>query len=267
MNAVTPSRKSVRAPEFTLVVAFEIERRFERQLHARFHGLARADVAARRPGCKLARRRQSGRHQFVVLDRTPDQAPLLGLRGRELVAQQRQTHRPRRTNQPRQPPGAAAVGHQAELGERLDEAGRLRGENEVARERDVGACARRHAVDGADGRHPQPPQAQQHRLVVIVDRRAEVERVAAGCHGAVGEVLACAEAPARTGQHQAAHRRIRIGGIERSAHFAVHRHGEAVQPLRAVECQRCHAVRHIQADGLVRSHLEVSSAGAATMRP
>ena len=61
------------------------------------------------------------------------------------------------------------------LRERLNEARRSRGDHQIAGERDIGAGARGHAVDRRDDRHRQMLQRQHQRLVVLLDRVAEIE--------------------------------------------------------------------------------------------
>jgi hypothetical protein len=95
-------------------------------------------------------------------------------------------------------------------------------------------------------------KAQQQRLVVLLDRRAEIDAFAARRHRAIGEILSGAKAASGTGQDQATH--ARRGGhlIECRTDFAVHRDREAVQPVGPVQCQRCHAVGHVEPDRLER---------------
>ena len=120
-----------------------------------------------------------GRRKLGIVDALPDESPGRRLLGGDPVAEQRHSHRPRGADQPRQEIGAAGVGHEPELRERLDEARRPRGDHEIAGERDVGARAGGDAVDRADDRHRQRAQRQHQRLVVALDRRAEVDRRAA----------------------------------------------------------------------------------------
>ena len=66
-----------------------------------------------------------------------------------------------------------------------------------------------------------PLQREHERLVVALDRFAEVGPRAARRHRAVAEVLARTEAAAGAGQHQ--HARAVLGHArERIAHFRVH---------------------------------------------
>ena len=99
-------------------------------------------------------------------------------------------------------------GIEPDLAERLDEARRLRGDDDVAGEREVGARAGRDAVDRADDRQRQRAQREHQRLVVALDRRAEIDRRVAGRHRAIGEILPRAEAAAGAGQQQHARRRV-----------------------------------------------------------
>ncbi len=175
--------------------------------------------------------------QLGVLDALPDQAPIRGLLRRELVAEQREAHRARRSDETRQEVRAARVRNEADLRERLDEARRFGSDDEIARQRDVGPRARRHAVDDADDRQRQRTQAQDERLVVAFDRGAEVHRRLTGRDGAIREILAGAEAAARPGQQQCAHRRVVLDAQERVANLGMHRVVEAVEAIGAIERQ------------------------------
>ena len=128
-------------------------------------------------------------------------------------------------------------GMQAQLAERLDEARRSRRDDDVAGERQIGARAGGHAVDRADHGKRQRPQRQQQRLVVAFDRCAEIDRLAAGRHGTIAEILAGAEAAARAGQQQHARGGVGLHLAECVTHFGVHRVGEAVEPVGAVQRQ------------------------------
>ena len=128
-------------------------------------------------------------------------------------------------------PRAAAVRDQADRREALDELGRLRRDDDVAGERDVGAGARGDAVHPGDDRLRQARQRADQRVPALLDRLAEIDRLARRDR-AVVEVLPGAEAAAGAGQHD--HARIAEAG-ERVAQFLVHLRGEAVEPVRAVE--------------------------------
>jgi hypothetical protein len=190
-------------------------------------------------------------HQGFVRHAAPDQAPLLGLLGRQLVAQQGQAHRARRADQARQHPGAAGIRDQAQLAEGFDEAGGLRGQHDVAGQRQVGAGAGGHAVHRADHRHRQGAQGRDQRRIEFFDRFAEVDAFAARLHGAVVQVLAGAEAAAGAGQHQHAHGFVGLQLVQGVADFAVHGLGEAVQAVRAVEGEDGDAVFDGEFDGFV----------------
>ena len=67
----------------------------------------------------------------------------------------------------------------------------------------VAAAAGRHAVDGANDRHGQITQSQHQRRVKFFDGCAEVHALRARFDGAVGQVLAGAEAAAGAGANLA----------------------------------------------------------------
>ena len=94
--------------------------------------------------------RQGRRRRQRIVGHVPDHSPLRGLGGRQLVARQRQAHGPRQTQALRQEPGAAGIGHQADLAEGLDETGPRRGDGDVAGHGQRRAGAGRHAIDRGD---------------------------------------------------------------------------------------------------------------------
>ena len=110
--------------------------------------------------------------------------------------------RPRRADQPGQEIRSARIGDEADLAERLDETRRFCRDHEIARQRDVRACAGGNAVDRAHHGHRQRPQRQHQRAIVGLDRRAQVHRRGSRRDGAIGEVLSRAEAAPRAGQQQ-----------------------------------------------------------------
>ena len=89
----------------------------------------------------------------VIVDALPDQAPLGCLLRRQLLGEQGEAHGARHADALRQEPGAAGVGDQAELAERLQEGGGFLRDDEVAGQRHRAAGAGGDAVDGGDGRH------------------------------------------------------------------------------------------------------------------
>jgi hypothetical protein len=130
---------------------------------------------------------------------------------------------------------------------RLDEGRGLRGNHEVAGEREACACARGDAVHRGDRGHRQAPQRKHQRLVVALDRFAEIGARAAGRHLAIAEVLARAEAAAGARQDQ--HARAVLGNAsERLADFRVHLPVEAVEPLGTVQRKARDAIAHVIED-------------------
>jgi hypothetical protein len=111
----------------------------------------------------------------------------------------------------------------------------FRGQHDVAGQRQVGAGAGGHAVDGADHRHRQGAQRRHQRGVEFFDRFAEVDAGGARFDGAVVQVLAGAEAAAGAGQQQHAHGLVGLELVQGVADFAVHGLGEAVQAVGAVQ--------------------------------
>ena len=140
-----------------------------------------------------------------------------------------------------QTPRPARIRNEAEPRKCLHEARRARRDHEIAGQRQVRAGARRHAIDRRDHRQGKAAQRQNQRLVILVDRLAEIDGLAAGCDGAIAEILPRAEASSGAGEHQHA-RAFRRERRQRLADLFVHLHVEAVELVRAVEGQPCDAV-------------------------
>ncbi len=168
----------------------------------------------------------------------------------KLLAEQRQAEGSRVADEPRQRPRPPGVRDEPELRKRLHEARGARGDDQVAGKRDVGAGARRDPVDGRDHRHRQVLQREHQRLVVPLDRIAEVDRLAAGRHGPVAEILARAKSASGAAEDQYAspHRAERR---ERVAYLGVHRRVEAVELVRPIERQARDAPVEAEQNGFV----------------
>jgi hypothetical protein len=90
--------------------------------------------------------------------------------------------------------------------------------HDVARKREVRARAARNAVDRADHRHLERAQAEDQRLVIALDRRAEIDGRSRR-DGAIAEVLSRAEAAAAP-VSSSTRTDASAAPIERVAHFA-----------------------------------------------
>src|SRR5438034_2066069 len=119
---------------FETVAARGVERALDR-------GQSCGGRAGQRPQKLLDRRGEIG-----VIDAMPDKPPLRRLLAAELLAEHRQTDRAGAADQPRKKIRAARVRDEPDLAERLNEARRLRGDDDVAGERDVRAGAGGNAV-------------------------------------------------------------------------------------------------------------------------
>jgi TolB-like protein len=148
-----------------------------------------------------------------------------------LDAAEREAKRALLPDQPRQVPAAPRIGDQAERGEALDEFCRCGGDDEVAGERDVRAGARRDAVHTRNHRLRHGRKAADERVPARLDRGAKVDRLARR-DGAVVEVLPGAKAAPGAGQDDDPRGG---GGVERLRQFGMHRAGEAVEAVGAVE--------------------------------
>ncbi len=193
-----------------LQVALEVELRRQRVAGGRLERLLDGRQPARGRLREAREQLVGDGRQLRVVDALPDQSPLRRLLRRELVAEQRESRARARCR-----PDAAGSTCPPESGMRpiLQNAWMKLADfaamHEIAGEREIGAGARGDAVDRADDRQRQRAQPEHERLVVALDRRAEVHRLAAGRDGAIAEILPGAEAAARAGQQQHADRRDR----------------------------------------------------------
>ena len=127
----------------------------------------------------------------------------------------------------------------------------FRRDDEIACERDVRARAGSNAVDCGDHWHRQVTQREHQRLVVLVDRLAEIDALPARRDSAVAEILAGAKTAASASEHEHACRAVFRQAAQRIAHFAVHLDIETVQSIRPVQRQPRDAVAHVEQEGLV----------------
>ena len=140
-------------------------------------------------------------HQQAVIERLPDQTPGLGFSAGSGSAVSASARARRRTDQPRQDPGAARIRNEPDLGKSLHEARRPGGQHDVAGEGDIGAGAGRHAVDRGDHRQRQLAELADERIVIGLQRAAEHRRLAA-LRQPVIEILTSAETAPGAGQQQ-----------------------------------------------------------------
>ena len=160
-------------------------------------------------------------------------APLLGLAGGELVAEQGPAHGAGGAAQAWQEVGAAGIGQDAEFGEGLEKEGRLGGEDDVAGEGEVGARAGGDSVDEGDDGQGQGAESADEWGVEEVDGGAEIERV--GLEVGVGKVLPGAEGAAGASDGEHANGRVGRYVLEGVGQLAMKRGGEAVELLGTVE--------------------------------
>src|SRR5262249_50349005 len=147
----------------------EVELRVEGVARARIDRLLRPGEAFRRGRRKVRAQRFDLLREGGVVDALPDEAPRRRLLGGELVAEHRKPDRTGGADESRQEIGPARVGNEPEVAERLDEARGSRRDDEVAREREVGARARGNAVQRADDGNRQGPYPSHERTVILLD--------------------------------------------------------------------------------------------------
>ena len=139
-------------------------------------------------------------------------------------------------------PGATGVGDQTQLGEGLNKFGRARGDHDVTGQGDIGAGASCHAVDRADHRFLHCSDQADQRIVVVLHRITEIRHGLTGGNGAIIEILPGAETAPVAGEQHGAHRLVAGGTGEHLAHLRVHIGGKAVEGIRAVQLEHCHAL-------------------------
>src|SRR5215831_11323995 len=244
------------AAELALVVTLDVELLPQGPAETFVNRLLGARESTRGGRGKLQCEAVHQRGKLRVLDASPDHAPACSLLGGELLPEKRETQSARGAYQARQEPGAARIGHEAELRERLHEARRARCHHEITGERNVGAGAGGHAVHRGDHRQRQLAKRQHQRLVVLLDRVREVGRAAIRGDRAVGKILPGTEAAPCAGDHQHPRRRA-MQRRECGANFRVHRSVEAVQPLRAIEGQPGDTAAEVE-DNVLVAHLHGS---------
>src|SRR5512145_1079080 len=135
----------MRASELSLAVALVLQLLFERTMPGVVDRLLDASKSKRRCRSELACQRIHGVLQFGVLDTTPDQSPLRSLFRRQLIAEECQAKGAGVAQEARQRPRATGIRQQSQLRECLNKTRRTRGQDEIARERDVRTCTRGYA--------------------------------------------------------------------------------------------------------------------------
>ena len=175
------------------------------------------------------------RHQRGVVDRLPDQAPLLRLLRGQRLGQAAQARAPA----PGRPAAASsqvppASGTRPSRANGLQEGRRARRQHDVAGQRDVAGGAGRRAVDRADHGKRQRAQLADQRIVVLFERLARHDHLARRRDPLV-EILAGRERASRAGQQQRAAALVLLGLGDGRRQRLVHRLGEGVEPVRAVE--------------------------------
>ncbi len=128
----------------------------------------------------------------------------------------------------------------------------LRRDHDVGRESERGAGAGRDAVHRADDRHRQRCEAADQGIVTLFNGQAEVGRVAAGRNGAVGKILSRAKAASGAGDQQGAEGFVLFDFGQRFGDLVMHRCGEGVEAVRAIEGQARRAGLDRKSNGLER---------------
>ena len=150
-----------------------------------------------------------------------------------VIAGEQQVLRRLRSGEPRQEQRDDAA---AEFHFRLAEAAIVRGDREVAGEGELHRAAEAVAVDGGDGRLRAIPEADDDPEIVL-ERAADGRRLGLAVADAHVEIEACREGATGAGEHDRAHRLVRLGRVERAIERLDHRHVDGVQLVGPVERQ------------------------------
>mmetsp|Transcript_69586 Transcript_69586/g.163549 ORF Transcript_69586/g.163549 Transcript_69586/m.163549 type:complete len:263 (+) Transcript_69586:2507-3295(+) len=241
----------MRKTELALQRRFALEGSIEVQLQRLVERAPRLDQGAGRQAGQLLRHRHRGVQQFGVGHHAADQPQPLRVDRLELVAEQGQLQRLGTAHETRQQPGAAAVRHQADLAEGLDEAGAFRRQHEVAAQRQIGTRAGGHTVDRRHHRHRHAAQTQRQRDVVVLQHQPDVLGRSVWRDEWIGQVLAGAEGPARAGDQHRPDLLVCGGGFQRRAQLAEQVGRQRVQCLGAVQAQQKHLALRLDLDQLL----------------
>ena len=186
--------------------------------------------------------------EFAIRANLPDQAPCGRLFGGNGLGEERDRLRSGRADEARDEPGAAAIGDEADIGEDLQEARRLRGNDDVAGERNIGPGPGRHTIDGSDHRAAEAAQAAHQRVVVALETVAEIGSRVVGAN-TIREVLASAETPACTREDNRSASVVRFRRVKRRAESLMHRDVEGVEARGPVQRNDVIAFRPFCKDG------------------
>ncbi len=210
-----------------------------RRTQGRQGGLDRAA----RPGGDAGGDGDSLREEVLRRDDPVDQADRLRPLCVDHLAGQRQLGGDPGADQPRQEPGAAVAGRQADRDVGVAEPGRGRGDADVARQREVQAAGGGSAVHGGDERQPGGRHLLDHRE----DRRRVVGLAGAGqlvldilAHGR--QIGPRGELRSGAGHHHRPHRRVGVQRGQSLGEIGGQLGDDAVAPVRAVQREQDDAV-------------------------
>ncbi len=235
--------------------------RIERVGLGRLHGALGAGVAEGRPRGELAGQGAGLKHQLVVGQALPDQAPVGGLLRGQGLRGQRQPHGALRTQQFGQVPAARGVGDQADLAEGLDEFRGFRRQRQVAGQRQRGPRPGRHAIDRANHGHRQGLDLAHQRRPEAARRVAQIGRSVHLARIAVAQILPGAEAPTGAGQQHGARLGASPGQRGAQGHMLVF--VEGIEPLGPVERDFQHTCFKAHQNGVRIAHIVLPARNSA----
>src|SRR4051812_2652542 len=162
------------ASRLALQLLLVIELRLEIDAERAVEGALDESEAVRRLRREIRRGGPRSLGEPSRLDDAIDHPPLERLLGRDLFGEHGERSCPLQPDDARENEGAAAVGDDADLGERLDERRVTGREHDVAGEREVRSRSGRDAIHGADNGLLESPDRTNDRVVALPHEVAEV---------------------------------------------------------------------------------------------
>ena len=186
--------------------------------------------------------------QRIVGNDLVDQPPTKRLLRAHALAQQHHLGRPRPPDQAGQHPARAAIGHQSDVDERLQEIGGLARDAEIRRQCQAAPDARRWPAHRTDDRHCQMRDGQQGRIVMLGQRRIGRLSGIGGAQRAARHVRARTEPPSGPGDHHGP-RAIQL--CQRRANLVEGGGWCRVQPVGTVQRDDQHVAAPLAQDMLI----------------
>ena len=186
----------------------------------------------------------------AVIQAIADQAPFQGRFRRNGIIGHHRLQGLAPADDLRQQIGGAAIGHQTNTAEDLNELGRARGHRNVADHGQGKTGTRRRAVDRHDHRYPGRADGV-HRAEIAIHHRLDNIHIA---RGAVAQILPRAKAPPGPGQDQGTDFIVVLNPRQCLLNLVHHIERQGVQGLGAVQGQGCDPVLNLEEYVLEAAH-------------